>query len=110
MSEVKIYVGGVKFVTNTDILKRFPDTQLGEMKEGTYWFDDRNPEVFAKILNYYETGVLEKDDNVSMSEWNRGLYLWGIISRQTYEAKKEASYYHDLTGGQHILAWECTIL
>lgn len=69
MSEVKLYVGGTKFVTSTDVLKRFPDTQLGEMKEGTYWFDDKNPEVFARILKYYETGVLEKDDNMSMGNY-----------------------------------------
>lgn len=92
-SKVVINVGGRKFVTYKNTLKRFPHTLLGcdelvsryyDVDKGEY-FIDRDPHLFRYILNYYRCGKLHRsleDCNYSFEE---ELLFYGIKPREIHD-------------------------
>ncbi|KAI8905010.1 hypothetical protein EDD86DRAFT_249241 [Gorgonomyces haynaldii] len=67
MGFVKLQVGEQLFHTTTGTLKRFPNTLLGRLEEGTH-FIDRSPLAFTHILNLYRTGILLVDNDLVEQE------------------------------------------
>ncbi|KAI1890733.1 hypothetical protein AGOR_G00156670 [Albula goreensis] len=90
--KIVINVGGVQHVTYKSTLKMFPGTRLalladsasdvaeeaGSMKE---FFFDRDPGMFAYILNYYRTGSLSFPTTVCGCLYEKELVFWGINER-----------------------------
>jgi hypothetical protein len=82
---IKFNVGGRKFETTRGTILKYPDSVLakhiGDLsksdKKGRY-FIDRNPEVFAAILEYYRSNVLACPPQVSVDIFIRELDFWGF--------------------------------
>lgn len=78
MSVITVFVAGEEFLVFREDIKKHPDSFLAKLKGDEYIFDDRNPAVFSKVVEFYQTGSLERDWNVSDNEWYKNLDLWGI--------------------------------
>jgi hypothetical protein len=82
---IKFNVGGRKFETTRGTIMKYPDSVLakhiGDLSKsdtkGRY-FIDRNPKVFAAILEYYRSNVLACPPQVSVDVFIRELDFWGF--------------------------------
>ena len=86
MEKVKFNVGGKTFESYAKTLKRFPESKLANLDkqhrdsyciDGEYFFD-RNPKIFAAILEACRTGELHIPRNTCHSSVKRELDFWEI--------------------------------
>ncbi|XP_063797551.1 potassium voltage-gated channel subfamily C member 1-like [Pseudophryne corroboree] len=87
---VVINVGGVRFETYASTLQSLPGTKLANLSETVLssaddcnpqryeLFFDRNPKVFAYILDYYRTKHLHCSDNMCKSVLMEELRFWEV--------------------------------
>lgn len=78
MSVMNIFVGGKEFIVFREDIKKYPDTFPAKLKGNEYFFDDRDPDVFVKVLEFYQTGTLGRNQRVTNDKWYKNLDLWGI--------------------------------
>lgn len=89
-NKVVLNVGGTRFETYKNILKKIPATRLSRLTEALVNYDpicneyffDRHPGVFSQILNYYRTGKLHYPNNVCGPLFESELEFWGLDSNQ----------------------------
>ena len=86
MEKVKFNVGGKTFESYTSTLNRFPNSKLAKLNKsmdsyclehGGYFFD-RNPKIFAAILEACRTGELHVPRNTCHSSLKREFEFWEI--------------------------------
>jgi len=85
-ARVVLNVGGKKFETLVETLKKYPNTMLGAMflsnmampdDRGEYFFD-RDPKIFEVILNFYRHGKIIMPQNLSPEMVKEELDFFGI--------------------------------
>jgi potassium voltage-gated channel Shaw-related subfamily C member 1 len=89
-NRVVLNIGGTRFETCKNILKKIPATRLSRLNETLVNYDpicneyffDRHPGVFSQILNYYRTGKLHYPNNVCGPLFESELEFWGLDSNQ----------------------------
>ncbi|XP_003737197.1 potassium voltage-gated channel protein Shaw [Galendromus occidentalis] len=89
-NRVVLNVGGIRFETYKQTLKKIPATRLSRLTEALANYDpllnefffDRHPGVFAQILNYYRTGKLHYPTNVCGPLFEDELEYWGLDPNQ----------------------------
>lgn len=102
---VVLNVGGKRFETLIDTLRKYPSTMLGAMfsssfimatpdEKGEYFFD-RDPKVFQVILNFYRHGKIIVPQNMCPEMVKEELDFFGINTDETpegigLELKREA--------------------
>jgi hypothetical protein len=89
MDLIRLDVGGLKHKVYKDTLLKFPDTFLGRLiadvnsplakknKHG-YYFIDRNPVLFAFVLDFYRTGRIVYPTIVEKKDFQEELKFWGL--------------------------------
>ena len=91
-NRVVLNVGGTRFETYKNILKKIPATRLSRLTEALVNYDpicneyffDRHPGVFSQILNYYRTGKLHYPNNVCGPLFEDSLALASIRYLSSY--------------------------
>ncbi|XP_048588074.1 potassium voltage-gated channel protein Shal-like [Nematostella vectensis] len=91
--KVVINVGGRRFITWEDTLRRFPHTLLGSEelsskfydKERKEYFIDRDPHLFRYILNYYRNGKLHRSLEDCTESFEEELTFYGIRSKEVHD-------------------------
>lgn len=91
--KVIINVGGRKFVTWKDTLRRFPNTLLGNEKLSSRFYDqsrgeyfiDRDPHLFRYILNYYRNGKLHRSIDDCNESFEEELIFYGIAPQEIHD-------------------------
>lgn len=91
-NRVVLNVGGTRFETYKNILKKIPATRLSRLTEALVNYDpicneyffDRHPGVFSQILNYYRTGKLHYPNNVCGPLFESGQYYYYYYFIITY--------------------------
>lgn len=89
---VIINVGGKRFEPYISTLRNIPYLPLAQIIEskskldydeesGEYFFD-RHPDVFAQVLNYYQTGKLHVPRSLCGPLFEQELAFWGIDEQQ----------------------------
>lgn len=86
-------VGGRRFVTWKNTLKRFPGTLLGsdELVARFYdedkkeYFIDRDPHLFRYILNYYRCGRLHRSFDDCNASFEEELLFYGIRPQEVHD-------------------------
>lgn len=89
-NRVILNVGGTRFETYIQILKKIQATRLSRLTKALANYDpitdeyffDRHPGVFSTILNYYRTGKLHYPKCVCGPLFEEELVFWGIDSNQ----------------------------
>jgi potassium voltage-gated channel Shaw-related subfamily C member 1 len=89
-NRVVLNIGGTRFETCKNILKKIPATRLSRLNETLVNYDpicneyffERHPGVFSQILNYYRTGKLHYPNNVCGPLFESELGFWGLDSNQ----------------------------
>ena len=89
-NRVILNVGGTRFETYKQILKKIQATRLSRLTKALANYDpvtdeyffDRHPGVFSQILNYYRTGKLHYPKCVCGPLFEEELVFWGIDSNQ----------------------------
>ena len=92
-AKVVINVGGRRFVTWKNTLKRFPQTLLGcdELaarfydKDKDEYFIDRDPHLFRYILNYYRCGKLHRSHEDCIASFEEELEFYGIRPQEIHD-------------------------
>jgi len=81
---IVLNVGGRRFETYRQTLKRRPNTRLGQIFSGhtpyrvsEEYFFDRNPSCFAAILDWYRTKRLLIPEEIPLKMFYRELTFWG---------------------------------
>lgn len=91
--KVVINVGGRKFITYKDTLRRFPNTLLGNEKLSSKFYDekrgeyfiDRDPYIFRYILNYYRSGKLHRSLDDCNESFEQELSFYGIAAQEVHD-------------------------
>ncbi|XP_068759239.1 potassium voltage-gated channel protein Shal-like [Montipora capricornis] len=86
-------VGGRRFVTWKNTLKRFPGTLLGSEelvsrfydKDKKEYFIDRDPHLFRYILNYYRCGKLHRSFEDCNASFEEELLFYGIRPQEVHD-------------------------
>jgi len=89
-NRVILNVGGTRFETYIQVLKKIQATRLSRLTKALANYDpvtdeyffDRHPGVFSQILNYYRTGKLHYPQCVCGPLFEEELVFWGIDSNQ----------------------------
>ena len=89
-AKVIINVGGRRFVTWKNTLKRFPQTLLGSEELAARFYDqdrkeyfiDRDPHLFRYILNYYRCGKLHRSYDDCHASFEDELSFYGIMHKR----------------------------
>lgn len=92
-AKVIFNVGGRRFVTWRNTLKRFPETLLGSEelvarfydKDKKEYFIDRDPHLFRYILNYYRCGKLHRSFEDCNASFEEELQFYGITPQEIHE-------------------------
>ena len=92
-AKVIINVGGRRFVTWKNTLKRFPQTLLGSEelaapfydKDKKEYFIDRDPHLFRYILNYYRCGKLHRSFEDCNASFEEELQFYGIAPQEVHD-------------------------
>lgn len=91
--KVVINVGGRKFITWKDTLRRFPNTLLGNERLSSKFYDenrgeyfiDRDPHLFRYILNYYRSGKLHRSLEDCNESFEEELLFYGIAPHEIHD-------------------------
>ncbi|KAK7097090.1 hypothetical protein V1264_004117 [Littorina saxatilis] len=83
---IRINVGGTMFHTTRDTLRRFPETFLGNLSASSPYFNrrkreyffDRNPSIFASVLDLFRTNELHLPRNHCGNTALKELEFWEI--------------------------------
>ena len=86
MEKVKFNVGGKTFESYASTLQRFPNSILAKLDKGTScynpergeYFFDRNPKIFAAVLEACRTGELHIPRNICHSSLKNELEFWEV--------------------------------
>lgn len=89
-AKVVINVGGRKFMTWKNTLRRFPHTLLGNDQLSSKFYDnakkeffiDRDPHLFRYILSYYQNGKLHRSIEECYEHFEEELMFYGIAPRE----------------------------
>lgn len=92
-AKVIINVGGRRFVTWKNTLKRFPQTLLGSEELAARFYDqdrkeyfiDRDPHLFRYILNYYRCGKLHRSFEDCNASFEDELSFYGIMPQEVHD-------------------------
>lgn len=92
-AKVIINVGGRRFVTWKNTLKRFPETLLGSEELAARFYDqdrkeyfiDRDPHLFRYILNYYRCGKLHRSYDDCNASFEDELSFYGIMPQEVHD-------------------------
>ncbi|KAJ7383898.1 Potassium voltage-gated channel sub D member 3 [Desmophyllum pertusum] len=92
-AKVIINVGGRRFITWKDTLKRFPETLLGSEELAARFYDqdkkeyfiDRDPHLFRYILNYYRCGKLHRSYEDCNDSFEEELHFYGIMPEEVHD-------------------------
>lgn len=92
-AKVIINVGGRRFVTWKNTLKRFPQTLLGSEELAARFYDqdkkeyfiDRDPHLFRYILNYYRCGKLHRSFEDCNASFEEELMFYGIMPQEVHD-------------------------
>lgn len=92
-AKVIINVGGRRFVTWKNTLKRFPQTLLGSEELAARFYDqdrkeyfiDRDPHLFRYILNYYRCGKLHRSFEDCNASFDDELSFYGIMPQEVHD-------------------------
>lgn len=92
-AKVIINVGGRRFVTWKNTLKRFPQTLLGSEELAARFYDqdkkeyfiDRDPHLFRYILNYYRCGKLHRSFEDCNASFEEELLFYGIMPQEVHD-------------------------
>lgn len=80
--KIVINVSGVKHETHTSTLMTLAGSRLAKLvdteKPPSELFFDRNPEVFAHVLQYYRSGKLHCPDNLCGLLLEEEFTFWGV--------------------------------
>ena len=76
-------MSGIRHETYKNVLKKIPATRLSKLtpssgnynKELKEYYFDRNPDVFAQVLNYYRTGNPLLTEGVTVLHAHTGGYM-----------------------------------
>ena len=91
--KVVINVGGRRFITWKDTLRRFPNTLLGNDRLSSKFYDehrgeyfiDRDPHLFRYILNYYRSGKLHRSLEDCNESFEEELLFYGIAPQEIHD-------------------------
>lgn len=92
-AKIILNVGGRRFVTWKNTLKRFPGTLLGSEelvsrfydKDKKEYFIDRDPHLFRYILNYYRCGKLHRSFEDCNASFEEELHFYGIRPHEIHD-------------------------
>lgn len=86
-NSLSLYISGVHFVVNKDIILKKPDSYLGRLAvEGcTQYCFDRPVASFEAVLAFYQTGELHMPLNVCPKAFRTELEFWGISHMELNE-------------------------
>ena len=92
-AKIILNVGGRRFVTWKNTLKRFPGTLLGSDelvsrfydKDKKEYFIDRDPHLFRYILNYYRCGKLHRSFEDCNASFEDELHFYGIQPQEVHD-------------------------
>uniref|UniRef100_A0A8C1YBK4 Delayed-rectifier potassium channel regulatory subunit KCNS1 n=1 Tax=Cyprinus carpio TaxID=7962 RepID=A0A8C1YBK4_CYPCA len=94
-SLLHINVGGLRHTLCSSILKKFPDTRLGQLlscdseedilqlcddfdvQQKEFYFD-RNPGLFPYVMHFYQTGKLHIMEELCIFSFSQEIEYWGI--------------------------------
>jgi len=99
-AKVIFNVGGRRFVTWKNTLKRFPETLLGSEervarfydKDKKEYFIDRDPHLFRYILNYYRCGKLHRSFEDCNASFEEELHFYGITPQEVHDCCFDDDY------------------
>lgn len=99
-AKIILNVGGRRFVTWKNTLKRFPGTLLGSDelvsrfydKDKKEYFIDRDPHLFRYILNYYRCGKLHRSFEDCNASFEDELNFYGIPPQEVHDCCFDDDY------------------
>lgn len=102
-AKVIFNVGGRRFVTWKNTLKRFPETLLGSEELVSRFYDrdkkeyfiDRDPHLFRYILNYYRCGKLHRSLEDCNASFEEELLFYGITPQEIHDCCFDDDCDHD---------------
>ena len=107
--KVVINVGGRRFMTWKNTLRRFPHTLLGDDQLSSKFYDenrkelfiDRDPHLFRYILSYYQNGKLHRSIDNCSELFEEELLFYGITPREIHDCCFDEDYSDDEANSEH---------
>lgn len=83
---ITLNVGGTTFLTCMSTLKKYPETRLGRLTtssqeyilEKHFYFFDRSPDLFSRILDFYRNDEIHLSTNCCSQLIQKELEYWEI--------------------------------
>jgi hypothetical protein len=98
---LRINVGGTVFICHADILKSFPESFLASIDkqmpnhENNEYFFDRNPYIFAFILDGFRKGSIHVPKDMCGTTFKEELEFWEVAESNVAPCCWEALYKSD---------------
>lgn len=98
---LRINIGGTIFICHVDVLKAFPESFLANLDkqmpnhENNEYFFDRNPYIFAFILDGFRKGVIHVPKDICGSIFKEELEFWEVPMSNVAPCCWEALYKSD---------------